>query len=173
GPARAEQEFRLQLPLGQALMVTQAFASPEAAQAFARARVLSAKLDDPVQVVLLLYGLFSSVRTRDGPQAAQPLADQALAAAEQAGRAGRPAERANVETHAAWLHVLLREPAAAREHAKRAACAEEEGMARSSGTLMIFRGWALAEEGHTQEGLAAVRAGLERIIASGQRLARE
>src|SRR5436309_2905621 len=85
-PARAEQEFRLQLPLGQALMVTQAFASPEAAQAFARARVLSAKLDDPVQVVLLLYGLFSSVRTRDGPQAAQPLADQALAAAEQAGR---------------------------------------------------------------------------------------
>ena len=91
-------------------------------------------------------------------------------AVELAERAGRPAERANVETHAAWLHVFLREPAAAREHATRAACAETEGMARSSGTVMIFRGWALAEEGQTQEGLAAVRAGLERIIASGQRL---
>ena len=253
-PARREQEFRLQLSLGQALMVTQAFASPEAAEALARARVLGAKLGDPVQVVLLLVGLTTSVCTRDGSQAAQPLADQALAAAEQTGRppllvlahhaqaltrffagdlagarehfgralalyeeatqlpapldnrirmlpvaawtawhlgraaearglaqeavelaerAGRPAERANAETHAAWLHVFLREPAAAREHATRAACAETEGMARSSGTVMIFRGWALAEEGQTQEGLAALRAGLERIIATGQRLALE
>src|SRR2546430_16609337 len=46
-------------------------------------------------------------------------------------------------------------------------------MARSSGTVMVFRGWALAEEGQTQEGLAAVRAGIERIVALGQRLALE
>ena len=43
-------------------------------------------------------------------------------------------------------------------------------MARPSGTLMIFRGWAVAEEGQTQEGLAAVRAGIERLRTSGQRL---
>jgi predicted ATPase len=35
---------------------------------------------------------------------------------------------------------------------------------------MILRGWVLAEEGQTQEGLAAVRAGLERLRTSGQRL---
>src|SRR5439155_9609981 len=63
-PAREEREFRLQLPLGEALMVTQALASPEAAEALARARVLSAKLGDPVQVVLLLFGLHRSAITR-------------------------------------------------------------------------------------------------------------
>ena len=247
-PARDEQEFRLQLPLAQALMMTQAFASPEVAEALARARVLGAKLRDPGQVVLLLCSLTASAIYRDGPGAAQALADQALAVAEQAGRssllvlahnaqgmnrffagdlpgarehcgralaarprddtripthriatlplaamvawhlglsdearryaheagelaerARRPADRASAETNVTFLHVLLREPAAVREHAERAACAETESMARPSGTLMVVRGWALAQEGQTQEGLAVIHAGLERFRASGQR----
>jgi class 3 adenylate cyclase len=256
-PARDEREFRLQLPLGQALMMTKAFASPEAAGALARASVLSPKLGDPGQAVLLACGLTASAIYRDGPRAAQPLADQALAAAEQVGRpsllvlahnaqgmnrffagdlagahehcvralalsgettqlavrqgdvripthrivtlplaglvawhlgraaeayryAGeavelaertrRPADRASTETNLTFLYVCLRDLAAVREHAERAAGAEKEGIARPSGTLMIVRGWALAEEGRTQEGLAMVRAGLERFRASGQRL---
>src|SRR4029453_15104732 len=65
-PARVEQEFRLQLSLGKASMLTTAFASPEAAQAFARARVLSANLRDDGKLVALLFGLTVSALNRDG-----------------------------------------------------------------------------------------------------------
>jgi class 3 adenylate cyclase/tetratricopeptide (TPR) repeat protein len=258
-PAREEREFQLQLPLGQALMVTKGYGLPEIVEAFARARVLSAKLGEPAEVVVILQGLTVSVMCRDGPQAAQPLADQALAAAEQANRpslqvlahftqaltrfyagdlagarehcgralalsdeathlparppragrrtlkvldnriatlplaaltawhlgraaearghaqagvelaerATRPAERAYAEGYAAQLHILLREPAAAREHAERAlaACAEEPNPFEESRAVMI-RGWALAAEGQMEEGLAAVRDGFERFIAT-------
>src|SRR6266581_1253238 len=122
-PAREEREFRLQLPLGQALTVTQAFASPEAAEAFARARVLSAKLGDPVQVVLLLFGLHRSAITRDGPQAAQPLADQALAAAEQAGRPPLLVVAHHAQAQSRFFEGDL---AGAREHCGRALALYDE-----------------------------------------------
>jgi tetratricopeptide (TPR) repeat protein len=94
----------------------------------------------------------------------------AEAAVELAERARRPADRASVETNVVFAYTFLREPAAVREHVERAAAAETEAMARPSGTVMVFRGWAQAEEGQTREGIAAIRAGIERFSASGQRL---
>ena len=66
-------------------------------------------------------------------------------------------DRASAETNVTFVYVLLRDPAAVREHAERAACAETEGMARPSGTVMIFKGWALAQEGQVQAGLVQRR----------------
>ena len=68
-------------------MVAKGHGSPEVAEAYARARALGENLGEPLQVELLLIGLWTSALGRDGPAAAQPLADQALAAAERAGYA--------------------------------------------------------------------------------------
>src|SRR5205823_866100 len=70
-----------------ALVVTKGAASPEVAEAYARARALSEGRGEPMQLLGLLLVLCGSTLDRAGPAAAQPLADQALAAAERAGLA--------------------------------------------------------------------------------------
>ena len=112
-PARGEQEFRLQLLLGQALMLTQAFASPEVVEALARARVLSATFGDPRQVAVLLGSLTVSAMYRDGPEAGRPLADEALAAAE---RTGRPSLLLFAHTLQGMGRLFAGDLAGARDH---------------------------------------------------------
>src|SRR5439155_10909405 len=85
GPARDERERGLQLLLGTGLSGTKGFGSPEAADAYARVGALGGGLGEPLQVVGLPMGLCMSALTREGPAAARPLADQALAAAEREG----------------------------------------------------------------------------------------
>jgi hypothetical protein len=87
GAGRDEQEFRLQLALGEALMVTKGYAAADTAAAYARAQAVGERVADPVQLVLLLMGLWAARNNTDGPLAAQPLADQALVAAERSGLA--------------------------------------------------------------------------------------
>ena len=252
GPARSEPEFRLQLALGQALLVVKGYGSATAAEALERARALGEGLGNPMQVVMLLGGLWVTAMIREGPLAGQPLADQALAVAEQSGivpaqvwphfqqlltrfyrgdlpgarrhgdralalydeatavvipmdprtatlgfaaltawqlglvdeartlahraveyaeGARSPIDRAWAAQQAAWLHVLRREPAEARRYAEQAlaACAEESIPTQEALALMR-QGWAMAEMGDPEKGIAVVRDGIERLLASGQRL---
>ena len=101
------------------------------------------------------------------------LADQARAHArkglELAERAPGVTGRPFAERAAALLHTLLREPAAALEHATRAIAKGSEQPSLVAEAMMI-RGWALAEEGQPDEGVAAVREGLGRMVAAKARL---
>ena len=255
GPARSEAEFRLQLALGQALIVVQGYGSSAAAEALERAHALGEGLGNPIQVVLLIGGLWVTAIIQKGPLAGQPLADQALAAAERSGivpaqvwphfqqqqqhfykgdllrarrhgdralalydeatavvipmdpraatlgfvaltawqlglvdearalahegvewaeRGRRPIDRAWAEQQAAWLHVLRREPAEARRHAERAlAACTEESIPTQEAAALVRQGWAIAEMGAPEEGIAVVRDGIERLLATGQRLTLE
>ncbi len=87
GAGRDEQEFRLQLALGQALIVTKGYAAADTAAAYARAQEMGERVADPAQLALLLMGLWAARINADGPLAAQPLADQVLVAAERSGLA--------------------------------------------------------------------------------------
>src|SRR5207247_3509700 len=84
-PARAQQELLLQVALGHVLVATKGYASPEAAQAFARARALGEQLGDTAQLLHVLVGLWTSSLTRGELQAAQVLADEILRLAESNG----------------------------------------------------------------------------------------
>jgi class 3 adenylate cyclase/tetratricopeptide (TPR) repeat protein len=255
GPARSEAEFRLQVAFGLALGVVEGYGSSAAAEVLERARALGEGLGNPIQVVMLIGGLWVTAIIQKGPLAGQPLADQALAAAERSGiapaqvwphfqqlltrfyradlpgarrhgdralalydeatavvmtmdpraatlgfaaltawqlglideartlahegvewaeRGRRPIDRAWAEQQAAWLYVLRREPAEARRHAEQAlaACAEESIPTQEALALMR-RGWAIAEMGAPEEGIAVVRDGIERLLATGQRLSLE
>ncbi|HXF62497.1 MAG TPA: BREX system ATP-binding domain-containing protein [Caldilineaceae bacterium] len=57
GPARDLLELRLQTMLGTALVVTHGYASYDVQQAFARARELCNKLDDPQATIPVIFGL--------------------------------------------------------------------------------------------------------------------
>jgi len=54
---RAKQELKLQVMLGQSLMVSKGYASPEVEQAFVRARDLSLQLDDRAQLFRAQFSL--------------------------------------------------------------------------------------------------------------------
>jgi len=114
---RAEREFRLQLALGQVLLVAKGYSAPEAAAALARARELGERMADPGPVSALLMGLWSATLNSEGPRAAQPLADQVLLVAERAG--SRP-----IRTWAHFAQLANRfhmgDLDGAREHAHRA-----------------------------------------------------
>jgi predicted ATPase len=56
GTARQEQELDLQIALGHALMAAKGLAAPEPGEAFARARQLCEKLDQPPQLLPILIG---------------------------------------------------------------------------------------------------------------------
>jgi predicted ATPase len=56
GTGRQEQELDLQIALGQALMAAKGHAAPEPGEAFARARQLCEKLDQPPQLLPILTG---------------------------------------------------------------------------------------------------------------------
>jgi tetratricopeptide (TPR) repeat protein len=64
GPERTQLELGLQISLGRTLIATHGYASPQVEKVFARARELSRTLNDPSQLIPVLYGLcvFSFVR---------------------------------------------------------------------------------------------------------------
>src|SRR5207247_1335747 len=241
-PARAQQELLLQVVLGHVLIATKGYGSPEAAQAYARARALGQQLGDTAQLLHVLLGLWTSSLTRGELQAAQVLADEILRLAESSGepaalmwghhaagltrffsgeltaaqeylaraiasydeehhralptgdpgvlslghaawvawllgfpnaarrhsrealalaqRLKEPFNLANAQFCAGTLHVLLREPDRAREIAEsliQLATEQQFPVYLALGTL--YRGWALAEQGYGEEGVAQLREG--------------
>jgi predicted ATPase len=83
---RDRLELGLQLGLGAVLMATRGYAYKETALAYERATGLGERLGDPTQVVLALTGLVSPPLLRGELDAAQAIADQALAASQRHGQ---------------------------------------------------------------------------------------
>lgn len=106
------------------------------------------------------------------------LADEARALGDalvqRADASGTAVDVAFAEHYDAALHVYLRDPQAVLLHARRAlaACAEAPNPV-NEGVATLYTGWALAEIGEIEEGVAVARDGLDRFIASGQRVAIE
>ena len=74
---------------------------------------------------------------------------------------------------AAGLHQLRREGQAAQERAEAAiALSTEQGFPVLVGAGTILRGWALAEQGQREEGIAQIRQGLAAWRATGAELLR-
>jgi predicted ATPase len=77
-PARAQQELDLRLALGPALIATRGSAAPEVEQTYARARALSAEIDDTPQLFRALRGLWSFHFDRGALPVARELGDELL-----------------------------------------------------------------------------------------------
>jgi predicted ATPase len=75
-PARAQQELALQIALGPALIATKGTAAPAVEQAYARARVLCAQVEETSQLVPALRGLCWFYTTRGALVAARELGEQ-------------------------------------------------------------------------------------------------
>ncbi len=74
---------------------------------------------------------------------------------------------------AAWLHYHLRDGRATREAAEAdIAHATEHGIALFGAHATILRGWALAEQGFSEDGLAEIHRGLAAYRATGGELER-
>ncbi|MBI4234172.1 MAG: AAA family ATPase, partial [Chloroflexi bacterium] len=72
---------------------------------------------------------------------------------------------------AAWFHQLRREPQEALQRAEAViALATEQGFPLYLGRGFIFRGWALAEQGQAEEGIAQMRQGLATYRATGAKI---
>jgi class 3 adenylate cyclase/tetratricopeptide (TPR) repeat protein len=68
----------------------------------------------------------------------------------------------------AWLHVYRREPAAVQQLAEAdLAHASEQGASFFMAHATIFRGWALVEQGHVEDGLEQMRQGIAAYRATG------
>jgi predicted ATPase len=69
---------------------------------------------------------------------------------------------------AAWLHLLRREGQATQERAEAAInLCTEQGFLWLAGGALILQGWALAEQGKREEGIAQIHQGLAAWRASG------
>jgi predicted ATPase len=74
---------------------------------------------------------------------------------------------------AAFLHQVRREVQAAQERAEAAIrLATEQGFMLNLAVGTFLRGWALAEQGQGEEGIAQMRQGLTAVRATGQKVAR-
>jgi tetratricopeptide (TPR) repeat protein len=84
---------------------------------------------------------------------------------------GSAADRAFAAHYTAALYVYLRDPSSVRTYAQRAlaACTESPNQVNES-LAVLYLGWALAQDGAAAEGIAVARDGLQRFIASGQRV---
>jgi predicted ATPase len=103
--------------------------------------------------------------------------DQAVATIHEAltliGEFTHPLNRAHAHLMAAMIHQFRREPRMVQEHAEAAsAVANEQGLALHEMTGMIYRGWALAQQGRHAEGIAQLRQGLAACRADGLELIR-
>jgi tetratricopeptide (TPR) repeat protein len=124
---------------------------------------------DP-RVAILGYAALAEVRSGYGDRG-RMLARQGV---EQARRSKRPPDRAWAEYHAAWTFAFLRDPGNVTAHAAqvREACTEEANPVLEA-VAMVLGGLAMMESGNTTEGLAALRTGLARFAATGQRVGLE
>ncbi len=85
-PERDQLELGLQLGIGAVLMATRGYADAGTAAAYQRASDIGERLGDPTQVVLALTGLVTPPLLRGELEAAQAIADQALAASQRHGK---------------------------------------------------------------------------------------
>jgi hypothetical protein len=76
GTARQEQELDLQIALGHALMAAKGLAAPEVGEAFAHARQLCEKLDQPPQLLPILTGQWLYRLVRGELEQAEGLAQE-------------------------------------------------------------------------------------------------
>src|SRR5262249_38505374 len=84
---------------------------------------------------------------------------------------GHPVTFAYVLVHAGWLRALRREPEACAAEAESAiACATEHGLEYWIARGLLLRGWARAEQGALEEGIADMKRGLASLAALGTRL---
>jgi hypothetical protein len=90
---------------------------------------------------------------------------------ERAEQSGRPTDRAWAARFAATLDQFMREPEAARRHAERAlaACAEETNLVEE-GIATTLLGGAIGAQGDPSRGIATIREGMKRVLATGMRL---
>ncbi len=80
-PERAHQELRLLIALGEALVVTKGYASPEVADTYARARELCRDIGETPQLFYVLWGLWSFDLVRGQLQTARESAERCLSLA--------------------------------------------------------------------------------------------
>ncbi len=81
---RSRRELPLRAALGQALIVSKGYASPETAREFTRARELAAELGDAQQLHSVLFGVCAAAIAAARMREADALADEMLRAAEAA-----------------------------------------------------------------------------------------
>ncbi|MGE0826384.1 MAG: hypothetical protein AB7G75_26715 [Candidatus Binatia bacterium] len=103
--------------------------------------------------------------------------DQALKrsheALDRARELSHPHSQAIVLNHVAWLHHLRREEHSAKEQAEAAVTlSTEHGFAQRVAMGNMLRGWAIAEQGQEEEGIAQIRQGLTAYRATGAELIR-
>lgn len=104
------------------------------------------------------------------PARALAHSDEALALAR---RLEHPVSLARALTFAAALHHLRREPQAAQAKAQEAmSIASTQGFAFWLGESTLYHGWALAELGQTEAGIAQMQQGLHASRATGAEVSR-
>jgi predicted ATPase len=84
GPARDEQELKLQIPFGASMLMTKGYGAREVKDAYSRARELSDRGANPAEVFPLLFGLWRSYVVEARLQANREIAEQLLAVARRA-----------------------------------------------------------------------------------------
>jgi predicted ATPase len=77
-PERARQELAVQLTLGAVLLSTKGYGSPEAEQAYARARELCQQVGETPQLLQALFGLWLSALLQAKLQTARELAEELM-----------------------------------------------------------------------------------------------
>ncbi len=113
GPQRDWQEFPLRVSLGKVRLVAHGLADPEAKQMLARAMEVGEGLAQPLDLGLIVFGLYASALSSDGPAVARALSDHLLALAERPG-AGALHSLAHLAAGLTAFHAGQR--LAAREH---------------------------------------------------------
>jgi class 3 adenylate cyclase/tetratricopeptide (TPR) repeat protein len=113
GPARDGREIELRLARGLSLFTTEGFISPEAGEAYTRARELAEQRADARQLFTAVYGLWQS-HTGSG----NFLIGRSLSARLLELTAGEADDGLRLQAHhSAWsTSLMIGEPAAAREH---------------------------------------------------------
>jgi class 3 adenylate cyclase/predicted ATPase len=133
-----------------------------------RAAVLSNQSDDP-GVTCRRYAAWTLWWLGYPDQALQ----QSLEARTLAQELSHPYSMASALYNAAVLHCLRREAQIAQRQAEAVVeLSREQGFAQRLATGTILRGWALAEQGQRDEGMAQMRQGLDAYRATGAELLR-
>jgi len=112
---RDQREIELQLARAASLITANGMASPEATEAYARARDLAEKQNDANNRIAALWGQWIGSQTRNAFDAARGLSDQLLELTQDQGDDGLRLQA----HHAAWTTRLFRgEPALSHTHSQ-------------------------------------------------------
>jgi predicted ATPase len=127
-PDRAALELPLQTALGLQLQVTEGFAAPAVAQAYARARELCRRAPGSGSLFPVLWGLWLFSKVRSDLARAQELAEELRALA---GRLGEPALALQAQQALAVTSLCRGEPDATLRHREQAAAIYDPGRHRT------------------------------------------